>query len=595
MRALRPGALLAALLVMGLILAGVLPVTAVGTMVGMTESAGTAATVGSATSRLAGSDRYGSSVAISQYRFDDPAEVRSVYLARGDVFADALTAGSLRDGPVLLVRGGCGAVPSVVMSEIARVEPDRVVALGGEQAVCTEQLVQAAGGRATDRLGGADRFETAAAIAAHAFPAGPATVYLANGSITPDAVVAGTLQDGPVLLVSRDGASVPSASAAAVEALDPDRVVALGGTVVVSDAALAAAAQGRAASRVGGADRWETARLVADRAFPERTSRVYVARGDGANVVDALSAGMLADGPVLLTSGPCDRVRTATAAELGERTPEQVVALGGPVALCDSTLVGASMAARGPVDCSTTACVALTFDDGPDAPTPTLLGTFAQKGVPATFYVVGRKVAVDGHVTRRTWVEGHEIGNHTYDHPRLPDLTLAGQQDQIDRTDDALRSLGIPVTRTMRPPFLAFNDNTRRLGKAVIMTDTNPKDWSGPSTEQIRTFVRDNVRAGSIVIQHDTVAASVAAVPGIVDDLHAMGYTVVTVSELVTDLQAGDLVYNRSTVLDASTSVSMLDPVELDDGRVLPPLYDETGVPGVAPSLTREEILGTAP
>ncbi|MGD8201693.1 cell wall-binding repeat-containing protein [Ornithinimicrobium sp. W1679] len=596
MRGSRVGVLLAALLVvLGLVVPGVLPPASAAGEGPSAEPTVETAAAGVAWSRIGGANRYAVAVNISRYRFADPSSVRSVYLARGDVFADALTAGSLGDGPVLLITNACRSVPAVVLDEIARLDPDRVVALGGEVSVCEEQLAQAAAGRPTARLGGADRFETAGTIARAAFPSRPATVYLANGSITPDAVVAGTLTDGPVLLTSRDGRSVPSATAAALARLNPSRVIALGGTLAVSDSTLTTAAAGRPTSRLGGSDRYATARLVADRAFPSRTSRVYLARGDGENFVDALSAGMLADGPVLLTSGPCDRLRSGPAAELAQRTPSRVVALGGLLALCDSTLVGSSTAARGQVDCARTACVALTFDDGPASGTSTVLDTFAQKRVPATFFVVGRKVASDGAITRRTWVEGHEVGNHTYDHPRLPDLTLSGQQAQVDRTDAALRAIGVPTTRTMRPPFLAFDANTRRLGKAVIMVDTNPKDWNGPSTQQIRTFIRDNVRPGSIVIQHDTVANTVAAMPGIVDDLHAMGYTLVTVPQLIPGLDPGDLVYNRTTVHGPGTAVSMLDPVELDDGRVLPPLVDEYGVPGLAPTLTREEVLGLDP
>ena len=162
MRGSRVGVLLAALLVvLGLIAPGVLPAATAAddrttTADAMSTTAEPAAT-GSAWSRIGGEDRYAVTVNISRYRYADPSTVRSVYLARGDVFADALTAGSLSDGPVLLVTDSCRSVPSVVLTEIARLDPDRVVALGGEQSVCADQLAQAAAGRSTARLGGADR------------------------------------------------------------------------------------------------------------------------------------------------------------------------------------------------------------------------------------------------------------------------------------------------------------------------------------------------------------------------------------------------------------------------------------------------------
>ena len=91
-------------------------------------------------SRLAGATRVDTAVAISQAAF--PLSADTVYLARADVFADALAAGALTDGPILLVPS-CGEVPTEVAAEIARLEPLEVVALGGESAVCSD----AVGGR----------------------------------------------------------------------------------------------------------------------------------------------------------------------------------------------------------------------------------------------------------------------------------------------------------------------------------------------------------------------------------------------------------------------------------------------------------------
>ena len=288
-------------------------------------------------------------------------------------------------------------------------------------------------------------------------------------------------------------------------------------------------------------------------AYPERTARAYVARGDGSAFVDAVASGMLVDGPVLLTPGTCEAVKGSTRKFLQERHPGRVVALGGPGALCTSTLRGASIAARPKVDCARTACVALTFDDGPSTLTPEVLDIFASKRSPATFFTAGHQLPKRGETSRHTWIEGHQVGNHTYDHVRLTGLTRAQQQEQMDRTDAALAELGVPRTRTVRPPFLAFNADSRLLGKAVIMADVNPKDWDGASAEQIRSVIRANVHPGAIVIQHDTVEATVDALPGVISDLQAAGYTLVTVDELIPDLRPGDLVYNRGTVYHLST------------------------------------------
>src|SRR5258705_1961306 len=107
------------------------------------------------TSRLAGVDRYETSVIVSRQEFPTAPVV---YLARGDAFPDALSGAMVSDGPVLLVPS-CGAVPSVVAGEINRLAPARVVALGGSNALCDTTLRAAAGRRAARPPPGADRYE----------------------------------------------------------------------------------------------------------------------------------------------------------------------------------------------------------------------------------------------------------------------------------------------------------------------------------------------------------------------------------------------------------------------------------------------------
>jgi zinc D-Ala-D-Ala carboxypeptidase len=178
------------------------------------------------TGRVAGADRIETAVRISQRAFPSGAEV--AYLARSDVFADALAAGTLSDGPVLLVPR-CGAVPDAVGTELARLSPAAVLALGGPSAVCDELLATAGAGRETGRVAGLSRFETAVRIAQRAFPDGAGEVYLASAADSPDAVAGGSLTGGPILLVPREG-SPPDEVRAEIARLAPSRVVALGGT-----------------------------------------------------------------------------------------------------------------------------------------------------------------------------------------------------------------------------------------------------------------------------------------------------------------------------------------------------------------------------
>jgi peptidoglycan/xylan/chitin deacetylase (PgdA/CDA1 family)/putative cell wall-binding protein len=533
------------------------------------------------TSRISGVDRYDTSVAISRHQFPYVSALRSVYLARGDRYADALAAGVLTDGPVLLVPS-CDGVPTSVAAEISRITPDEVVALGGTSAVCDATLSQAAQGLPTARLAGTTRQGTAAAIAARAFPAGAASVYIVRGADNADALSAGMLTDGPVLLLDDGGLTVPDVTADAIASLNPVNVVAIGGSASVSTEALWTAGSGRTKVRVAGGDRYETATLVARRAYPGPVARVYLARGDGTNFADAVASGSLTQGPVLLAPGPCGTLSPAVRSYLFAEQPSRLTALGGTASLCSNILTQAKAAVSPPPppparpDCSRLACVALTFDDGPSAHTGRLLDTLDARNVPATFFVVGQQVDARPLTTRRAHNEGHSVENHTYSHPQLTTLTLAGQQSQVDRADSAIGRAGVPRSTQLRPPYGSWNSNTRRLGKPLILWSVDPRDWDGRTASQIRSHVSANTRSGAIVLMHDSVSATVDAVPGIITDLRARGYTLVLVEDLVPSMQPGDVVYSRSNVTRAATAlapqdVSILSP----DGLELGPVVDE--------------------
>lgn len=180
------------------------------------------------TGRVFGESRVGTAVAVSRHAF--PTGAREAYLARADVLADAVAAGSLTAGPVLLVP--LGAVPSEVVAEVGRLAPERVVAVGGDEQVPEETLAAVAAGRPTGRLAGDTRVGTAVAVARHQFPHGAAAVHLVAADAVPDAVVAGSLTGGPLLLVP--GCDLlPTVVAREIARLGPSRVMAIGGPAAV--------------------------------------------------------------------------------------------------------------------------------------------------------------------------------------------------------------------------------------------------------------------------------------------------------------------------------------------------------------------------
>lgn len=252
-------------------------------------------------------------------------------MAGGENFPDALAAGAAAaklGGPVLLTRQG--ALPWVTAMELSRLQPAKIVVVGGEAAVSSGVAAELARIAPVERVAGVDRYATAAAVSALAFPDGAPVVYVAAGTDFADALAGGSAAaaaGGPVLLVRPD--SVPPATAAELSRLAPASIVILGGTSAVEAAVESALSQYAPVRRIGGGDRYETASLVSQDAFPNGAATVYVAIGT--NFPDGLggaAAAGAAGGPVLLIAP--EALPNVTRDELVRLAPDLIVVLGGP-------------------------------------------------------------------------------------------------------------------------------------------------------------------------------------------------------------------------------------------------------------------------
>lgn len=153
--------------------------------------------------------------------------------------------------------------------------------------------------------------------------------------------------------------------------------------------------------------------------------------------------------------------------------------------------------------------VALTFDDGPDPEaTPVLLDLLARHGARATFFLVGRRAARHPELVARIAAEGHAIGNHSWNHPALPQLTAAEIASQLRRTAAAT---GDPRPRLMRPPYgdqsLASHLIARRLGYTVVGWSLVAADWLDHDGEVLAARMLDGLHPGAIVLLHDSLAS----------------------------------------------------------------------------------------
>lgn len=178
--------------------------------------------------------------------------------------------------------------------------------------------------------------------------------------------------------------------------------------------------------------------------------------------------------------------------------------------------------------------VALTFDDGPKAATtPALLDGLAQRGVHATFFVIGQNIEGNELLLQRMEGEGHQIGLHTYHHKKLDQLNAAGFYAEVDQLRETLTALLGREEFMLRPPYGMMNAATQaRAAAPIILWSVDPEDWSDRNTERQVSVILDNAKDGDIILLHDIYPASVETALQVVDKLMAKGFHFVTVEQL---------------------------------------------------------------
>nr|HQU84290.1 polysaccharide deacetylase family protein [Pyrinomonadaceae bacterium] len=212
--------------------------------------------------------------------------------------------------------------------------------------------------------------------------------------------------------------------------------------------------------------------------------------------------------------------------------------------------------------------IVLTFDDGPDAEwTPKILDILKEKGVKATFFVIGENGQENPELIKRIVAEGHEIGNHSFTHPNLGEVPQAVTEVELNATQRLIESLTGRSTRLFRAPYFGDAEPrtpneveptvlAQKMGYLTVGLHIDPDDWKlTDDNGKPRTaddLVNETLKAaaidtpeerGSIVLLHDgggNRQATVEALPRIIDDLRAKGFQFTNVSELagITNEQA---------------------------------------------------------
>ncbi|MNS43188.1 Poly-beta-1,6-N-acetyl-D-glucosamine synthase [compost metagenome] len=191
----------------------------------------------------------------------------------------------------------------------------------------------------------------------------------------------------------------------------------------------------------------------------------------------------------------------------------------------------------------------LTFDDGPDGKyTPEILKILQEEKVPATFFIIGQNAENNIPLVKELYKEGYEIGNHTFSHPNLAEVSLQRQRLELNATRRLIECITGHSTVLFRPPFnadsepqsyaeiepvaMSKKDNYLAIGESI-----DPRDWEkGVSADTIFQRVVDQQNLGSIILLHDAGGdrtQTIKALPRIIHYFKNKGYKFINVSDLV--------------------------------------------------------------
>ncbi len=170
--------------------------------------------------------------------------------------------------------------------------------------------------------------------------------------------------------------------------------------------------------------------------------------------------------------------------------------------------------------------VGLTFDDGPTGYTSTLLSTLQQNGVRATLFNIGQNVQNNPSLVGAEKNAGMWIGNHSWTHPHLTQMSQSQMLSELQRTQQAIQQQTGTAPKLFRPPYgetnAALQAVERQLGLTEIIWDVDSQDWNGASTAQIVQRA-SQLQSGQVILMHDGYNTTIQAIPQIVANLKSRG------------------------------------------------------------------------
>jgi len=193
--------------------------------------------------------------------------------------------------------------------------------------------------------------------------------------------------------------------------------------------------------------------------------------------------------------------------------------------------------------------IVLTFDDGPDPEySRQILDTLAKYHVPASFFVVGIEAESNIPLVKREFSEGHELGNHTFSHPNMAEISTKRALFEMDATRLLIECITGHTTTMFRAPYNADSEPekmeemipvalSRTRNYFTVGESIDPEDWEpGITADSIFNRVVRYQDAGNIILLHDAGgdrSQTVKAVPRIIQYFKNQGYQFTTVADLL--------------------------------------------------------------
>ncbi|MFC6601732.1 glycosyltransferase [Ectobacillus funiculus] len=192
--------------------------------------------------------------------------------------------------------------------------------------------------------------------------------------------------------------------------------------------------------------------------------------------------------------------------------------------------------------------VVLTFDDGPDPEyTTRILNILKQHHIKATFFVIGKNAMLNKDIVQRIYMEGHEIGNHTFSHRHTNSISYNQLKLELNASQRVIQGITGHSSLLYRPPYgyvdtPTVNQDFKRMlyttemGYLTVNYDIDSRDWEATSSKEIVNNVLQELPNGNVILLHDgggDRSSTVEALPEIIETLQNKGYTFVTTSELM--------------------------------------------------------------